>query len=79
MVQGSSKARFCYLTERQLRLFSRVLWTTLKSPLCLSGGMADTRDLKSLALYERAGSSPASGTYWGIVQRLGRRSLEPPI
>jgi hypothetical protein len=38
------------------------IWTTKRH----GGEMADTRDLKSLALKKRAGSSPARGTNFKI-------------
>jgi hypothetical protein len=39
--------------------------------ICPSGGMVDTRDLKSLA-ERRAGSSPALGTKYMPVAQLDR-------
>ena len=38
-----------------------------RSGSCPRGGMVDTRDLKSLGLIGRAGSSPAVGTRFRLV------------
>jgi hypothetical protein len=38
--------------------------------ICLRGGMVDTRDLKSLGLVGRAGSSPAAGTTCWVIINL---------
>ena len=54
-----------------------------RSIFCPGGGMVDTRDLKSLGNYFRAGSSPALGTtsIWrhGQVVRQKPAKLLPPV
>ena len=42
---------------------------------CPRGGMVDTRDLKSLGLVGRAGSSPAAGTTCWVIFPLKRSML----
>ena len=41
----------------------------------LRGGMVDTRDLKSLGLIARAGSSPTAGTRFRLVLPLNKSVL----
>ena len=45
----------------------------------LRGGMVDTRDLKSLGLIGRAGSSPAAGTRFRLVLPLKKAILGLPL
>ena len=49
--------------------------------VCPRGGMVDTRDLKSLGLVGRAGSSPAAGTTCWVIFPLkqGTNIIRPTL